>query len=78
MEFEYHVGLMIDVECNTHKSNHLRSLIRQATFSDSAVRFENVKYLPNRNLRREELLQLGSYNYVYQYYNIVFGCNRKR
>ena len=54
------------------KSNHLRRLIRQATFSDPSACLENVEYLPDRNLKQEELLRLGSCNYVHERHNVIF------
>ena len=33
MAFEDRLGLLIDAEWNARKSNHLRKLVRQATFS---------------------------------------------
>ena len=52
MAFEDRLGLLVDAEWNARKSNHLRKLIRQATFSDSAACLENVEYLPDRNLKK--------------------------
>ncbi len=37
MTFEDRLGLLVDAEWNARKSNHLRKLIRQATFSDPAA-----------------------------------------
>ena len=71
MAFEDRLGLLVDAEWNARKSNHLRKLIRQATFSDSAACLENVEYLPDRNLKREELLRLGSCNYIHECHNVI-------
>jgi DNA replication protein len=71
MEFEDRVGLLVDAEWNARKSNHLRRLIRQATFSDPSACLENVEYLPDRNLKQEELLRLGSCNYVHERHNVI-------
>ena len=43
---------------------HLNKLIRQATFSDPGACLENVEYLPDRGLKREELLRFGTCNYI--------------
>ncbi len=71
MAFEDRLGLLVDAEWNSRKTNHLQRLIRQATFSDSSACLENVEYLPDRDLKREELLRLGSCNYVQEHHNII-------
>jgi DNA replication protein DnaC len=71
MVFEDRLGLLVDAEWNSRKTNHLQRLTRQATFSDPSACLENVEYLPDRNLKREELLRLGSCNYVQEHHNII-------
>ena len=71
MAFEDRLGLIVDAEWNARKSNHLQKLIRQATFSDPAACLENVEYLPDRNLKQEELLRLGTCNYIQEHHNII-------
>ena len=71
MAFEDRLGLLVDAEWNARKSNHLRKLIQQATFSDPSACLENVEYLPDRNLKQEELLRLGSCNYIHEHHNII-------
>ena len=62
MAFEDRIGLIVDAEWNARKSNHLQKLIRQATFSDPVACLENIEYLPDRNLKQEELLRLFQNN----------------
>ena len=69
--FEDRLGLIVDAEWNARKSNHLQRLIRQATFSDPAACLENVEYLPDRKLKKEELLRLGSCNYIHEHHNVI-------
>ena len=57
MAFEDRLGLLVDAEWTARKNNRLQKLIRQATFSDPGACLENVEYLPDRNLKREELLR---------------------
>lgn len=71
MTFEDRIGLIVDAEWNARKSNHLQKLIRQATFSDPAACLENMEYLPDRNLKQEELLRLGTCNYIQEHHNII-------
>lgn len=71
MAFEDRLGLLVDAEWNTRKNNHLQKLIRQATFSDPSACLENVEYLPDRNLKREEILRFGTCNYIHEHHNIL-------
>lgn len=71
MAFEDRMGLLVDAEWNTRKNNHLQKLIRQATFSDPSACLENVEYLPDRNLKREEILRFSTCNYIHEHHNIL-------
>ena len=71
MAFEDRIGLLVDAEWNARKNNHLTKLIRQATFSDPGACLENVEYLPDRGLKQEELLRLGTCNYIQEHHNII-------
>lgn len=46
-------------------------MIRQAAFSDPGACLENVEYLPDRNLKQEELLRFGTCNYIQEHHNII-------
>lgn len=71
MAFEDRLGLLVDAEWNTRKSNHLQKLIRQAGFTDSSACLEDVEYFPDRNLKREELLRFGTCNFIQEHHNII-------
>ena len=71
MAFEDRLGLLVDAEWNARKNNYLQKLIRQATFSEPGACLENVEYLPDRNLKREELLRFGSCGYIQEHHNII-------
>lgn len=71
MAFEDRLGLLVDAEWNARKNNHLQKLIRQAAFSAPGACLENVEYLPDRNLKREELLRFGTCNYIQEHHNII-------
>ena len=71
MTFEDRVGLLVDAEWNTRKNNHLRRLIQQASFSDPVACLEDIEYLPDRKLRQEELLRLGTCNYIQEHHNVI-------
>lgn len=55
----------------------MQRLIRQATFSDPAACLENVEYLPDRKLKKEELLRLGTCNYIHEHHNVILVPARK-
>lgn len=40
-------------------------------FSDPGACLENVEYLPDRNLKREELLRFGTCKYIQEHHNII-------
>ena len=71
LTFEDRLGLLVDAEWNARKNNHLLRLIRQATFADTEACLENVEYLADRNLHREELLRFGTCNYIREHRNIL-------
>ena len=71
MAFEDRLGLLVDAEWNARKNNHLQKLIRQATFSELGACLENVEYLPDRNLKREDLLRFGTCGYIQEHHNII-------
>lgn len=71
MAFEDRLGLLVDAEWTARKNNRLQKLFRQATFSEPGACLENVEYLPDRNLKREELLRFGTCNYIHEHHNIL-------
>ena len=71
MGFEDRLGLIVDAEYNARKNNRLQKLIRQASFSDPGACLENVEYLPDRQLKQEELLRFGTCAYVHEHHNII-------
>ena len=80
MSFEDRLGLLVDAEWNARKSNHLHKLIKQASFSDPNACLENVEYLPDRELQRDELLKFGTCAYIQEHHNIILlgatGCGK--
>ena len=71
MAFEDRLGLLVDAKWNARKNNHLQKLIRQASFSEPGACLENVEYIPDRNLKREELLRFGTCGYIQEHHNII-------
>lgn len=66
------------VQWNAERFVHWASKIRscteaavKATFSDPTACLENVEYLPDRKLKQDELLRLGSCNYIHEHHNVI-------
>lgn len=71
MAFEDRLGQLVDAEWTARKNNRLQKLIRQATFSGPGACLENVEYLQDRNLKREELLRFGICGYIHEHHNLL-------
>ena len=71
MSFEDRFGLLVDAEWAARKSNHLLRLIRNAGFSIPGASVEDVEYLPDRNLNRDQILRLASCAYIREAHNVI-------
>ena len=71
MSFEDRFGLIVDQEWSTRKSNHLKKLMKNAGFSVPGACMENIQYVPERNLNKEQLVALATNNYVRDKHNIL-------
>ena len=71
MSFEDRFGLIVDQEWSTRKSNHLKKLMKSAGFSVPGACMENIQYVPERNLNKEQLAALATNNYVRDKHNIL-------
>lgn len=60
VSFEDRFAMLLDAEWSARKSNRLARLIRNAGYADPAACVENVEYLPERKLDREQTLRLAS------------------
>ena len=56
VSFEDRFAILVDAEWSTRKSNRLTRLIRNAGYADPAACVENIEYLPERKLDREEIV----------------------
>lgn len=64
VSFEDRFAILVDAEWSTRKSNRLTRLIRNAGYADPAACVENIEYLPERKLDREQILRLASCAYL--------------
>lgn len=64
--FEDRFAMLVDAEWSARKSNRLVRLIRNAGYADPAACVENIEYLPERRLDREQILRLASCAYLHE------------
>ena len=55
VSFEDRFAMLVDAEWSARKSNRLTRLIRKAGYADPAACVENIEYLPERKLDREQI-----------------------
>lgn len=71
MDFEDRFNLLVDYEYDRRKSNRLERLIKQATFSEPTAAIEDIEYHPDRNLDKNQILELATGNYIQNHHNII-------
>ncbi|MGI6462177.1 MAG: IS21-like element helper ATPase IstB [Candidatus Scatomorpha sp.] len=64
LSFEERLGLLVDRELDKRKSNRIKRLIRQAKFQNSEACIENIDYKPERHLRKQQILELASCQFI--------------
>lgn len=69
--FEERLGYLLDAEYDARKNNKIERLVRQANFSDSGARLEDIQYLPDRALNRDQFYKLSTNQYLKTAQNIV-------
>ena len=65
VSFEDRFAMLVDAEWSARKSNRLTRLIRKAGYADPSACVENIEYLPERKLDREQILRLASCAYLH-------------
>ena len=71
LSFEDRIGLIVDQEWTSRKSNHLKRLIKNAGFADTEACIENVEYHSDRNLDKAQITRLAACNYITQHHNVI-------
>lgn len=69
--FEERLSLLVDAEYDNRHHNKIERLTKQACFSDSQARLEDIKYFSDRQLNREVFLKLADNHYIKAPRNIV-------
>lgn len=71
VSFEDRFAMLVDAEWSARKSNRLTRLIRNASYADPAACVENIEYLPERKLDREQILRLASCAYLHEAHHVI-------
>ena len=53
------------------KSNHLKSLIKNAGYAIPSASVEDIEYLPERKLDKSQILRLASCAYIQEAHNVI-------
>ena len=71
MPFEDRLAMLVDAEWSARKSNRLTGLIKKAGYADTQASVENIEYIAERHLDREQILRLASCSYIQEARNVI-------
>lgn len=71
ISFEDRLSMLVDAEWSARKSNRLAGLIKKAGYADTQASVENVAYMAERHLDREQILRLASCAYIQDTHNVI-------
>ena len=71
ISFEDRLSMLVDAEWSARKSNRLARLIKKAGYADTQASVENVAYMAERHLDREQILRLASCAYIQDAHNVI-------
>jgi DNA replication protein DnaC len=71
LSFSDRFGLLVDHEWDTRKNSRLKRLVRKADFPISGACMEDIEYITDRKLNKEQLLQLSTCSYINDKRNII-------
>ena len=69
--FEDRLAMLVDAEWSARKSNRLAGLIKKAGYADTQASVENIEYIAERHLDREQILRLASCSYIQEARNVI-------
>ena len=69
--FEGRPAMLVDAEWSARKSNRLTGLIKKAGYADTQASVENIEYIAERHLDREQILRLASCSYIQEARNVI-------
>lgn len=65
------LAMLVDAEWSARKSNRLTGLIKKAGYADTQASVENIEYIAERHLDREQILRLASCSYIQEARNVI-------
>ena len=71
MSFEERLGLLVDVEYSTRRSNRLNRLIQQAHFDNPMASIADINYTSGRILDKDLIHRLASCEYILDKHNVM-------
>lgn len=71
LSFEERFGLLVDQEWTTRKNNHLKRLIKKASFAEPGACIEDIEYHPDRTLDKAQMARFATCNYITGHHNIL-------
>ena len=71
MSFEDRFGILVDAEWIARKNNRLKNLIKNAGYAIPGACIEDIEYLPERKLDKQQLLRLSSCAYIQEAHNVI-------
>lgn len=69
--FEDRLAMLVDAEWSARKSNRLTGLIKKAGYADTQASVEDIEYIAERHLDREQILRLASCSYIQEARNVI-------
>lgn len=71
MAFEERFGLLVDAEWAARKSNHMKRLIKNASYAISVACVEDIAYHADRKLDKSLVSRLAACSYIHEYHNVI-------
>ena len=71
LAFEERFGLLVDAQWSGRKSNRLKRLIKNASYSISGACVENIAYHADRKLDKAMISRLETCTYIHENHNVI-------
>ena len=71
LSFSERFGMLVDHEWDTRKNNRIKRLIHRADFPISGASMEDIEYLSDRKLNKEQLLELSTCSFIMNKHNVI-------
>ena len=71
LSFSERFGILVDHELDTRNNNRIKRLIHKADFPISSACMEDIEYLSDRKLNKEQLLELSTCSFIMNKHNVI-------